>query len=143
LVVALVAVAYGAPFVGVWISLLIPFALHRGRHRLWGAAAPRQLRVALLAWVGLWLPAISYFFTGWYWALTGRDLSTAWLLLPLCGPDNGAGLIVPALAATAIYAAGFVASILRRQPWLVVAGAWLAPWAHELAFAATTAHMIC
>ncbi|SDS37015.1 hypothetical protein SAMN04488543_1600 [Friedmanniella luteola] len=143
LLVAAVAVAYGAPFVGIWVSLLIPFALHRGRRQLWGSAAPRRIGVAVLVWVGLWLPAISYTFTGWYWALTGRDLSTAWLLLPLCGPDSSAGLVVPAIAATAVFAAGLVASILRRQPWLAVAGAWLAPWAHDLAFSATTAQMIC
>ena len=87
-----------------------------------GERRPPTLRVALLARVGLWLPAISYFFTGWYWALTGRDLSTAWLLLPLCGPDNRAGLIVPAIAATALFAAGnpdvdFPPPTLARRRW--------------------------
>ena len=39
--------------------------------------------------------------------------------------------------------AGLVASVLRTQPWLAVAGAWLAPWAHQLALAATATTMIC
>ena len=143
LLVAAVVLAYGLPLVGVWLSLAVPVALHLGRRILWGSAAPSRAFLAVLVWLGLWLPALSHALTGWYWLLTGRDLSTAWLLFPLCGPDSTVGVVVPALAGTAVFAAGLVASVLRRQPWLAVAGAWLAPWAHELALAATATEMIC
>ena len=144
LLVGGVALAYGVPALGFWLSLALPVVLHGGRRRLWGAAAPRRPLIAALVWVGLWLPAVSYVLTGWYWALTGRDLSTAWLLLPLCGPENlVVGTVVPALAATAVFAVGLGASVWRAQPWLAVLGAWLAPWAHELASFAVTPEMIC
>jgi hypothetical protein len=142
LLVAAVAIAYGLPFVGVWLSLALPVGLHLGRRALWGPAAPPRASLAVLTWLGLWLLALGYVLTGW-WGLSEVGMSTAWLLLPLCGPDSTVGLVVPALVATAVFAAGLVASVLRRQPWLVVAGAWLAPWAHQLALAATATEMIC
>ena len=143
LLVAAVALAYGLPLVGVWLSLAVPVALHLGRRLLWGSAAPPRALLAALVWLGLWLPALSHAFTGWYWLLSGRDLSTAWLLFPLCGPEGSAAVVLPALVAAAVFAAGLVASVRRRQPWLVVAGAWLAPWAHELALVALGTEMIC
>ena len=142
LLVAAVALAYGLPLVGVWLSLALPVGLHLGRRALWGQAASPRASLAVLTWIGLWSLALGYVLTGW-WGLADLGTSTAWLLFPLCGPDSTVGVVVPALAATAVFAAGLVASVLRRQPWLVVAGAWLAPWAHELALAATGTEMIC
>ena len=142
LLVAAVALGYGLPLVGVWLSLAVPVGLHLGRRTLWGEAAPRRAFRAVLAWLGLWSLALGYALTGW-WGLTELGMSTAWLLLPLCGPDGTVGVVVPALVATLVFAAGLVASVLRRQPWLVVAGAWLAPWAHQLTLAATATQMIC
>ena len=142
-IVGLVLLGYSVPLLGFMISIAVLIALLVMRRELWGAAVRPSALLVVLVWVGLWLPALSYALTGWYWLLTGRDLSTAWLLFPLCGPDSPAGVVVPALAGTAVFAAGLVASVLRRQPWLAVAGAWLAPWAHELALAATATEMIC
>jgi hypothetical protein len=136
--------AYGVPFFGIWLSLAVPIAVHLGRRELWNAAVPRTPLLAVLVWVGLSLPAISYFFTGWYWTLTGRDLSTAWLLLPLCGPENiVVGTLVPALAAAVMFAVGLKVSVVMDRPWLVTVGAWLAPWAHELAFTTVVPQMVC
>jgi hypothetical protein len=144
IIVGPVFLGYSLPFFGIWLSLAVPFAVHFGRRQLWGAAALRSPLLAVLVWVGLWLPALSYSLTGWYWALTGRDLSTAWLLLPLCGPENiVVGTLVPAVAAAVVFAVGLALSTLARRPWIVIIGAWLAPWAHELTFTAVVPEMIC
>ena len=143
-IVGLVFLGYGLPFFGFWLSFAVPIAVHLLRRELWGAAASRSPLLAVLVWVGLWLPALSYSLTGWYWALTGRDLSTAWLPLPLCGPENMVvGTLVPALAAVVVFAVGLTLSILARRPWIVIIGAWLAPWAHELTFTAVVPEWIC
>jgi len=132
-----VLVGYGLPFRGFWLSLFVPFVLYFTRRELWGAAAPRGRLLAVLVWVGLWLPAVSYFFTGWYWVLTGDEISTAWLLIPLCGPNNVVvATWVPALVATVMFASGLAVSIYLRRPWVVAVAAWLAPWAHQLTFTA-------
>jgi hypothetical protein len=51
------------------------------------------------------------------------------------------GSVVPALAAVVVFAAGLTVAAVVDRPWLVVVGAWLAPWAHELAFTAVVTHM--
>jgi hypothetical protein len=132
------------PFYGFWLSIGVPCAMYVRRYVLWGEAAPRRPILCAVAWLGLWLPALSYYLTGWYWYITQRDLSSAWLLIPLCGPENMVvGTVVPALAATVVFAAGLVMSMLRRRPWLVMVGAWLAPWAHELAYLSVVSDVIC
>ena len=143
LLIAAVLVAYGLPFFGIWLSAVILLAVHLRRRRLCGAGAPRRPLLAVLVWLGLWLPAISYSLTGWYWEVAGRDLSTAWLLLPLCGPEGMAGLVVPAVVATLVFAAGLAASVVRANPWMAVAAAWIAPWSHELALVALGSEMVC
>ena len=135
---------YGVPFYGIVLSLAVPIVMYIGRRELWDAAVRRIPLIAGLVWIGLWLPAISYSLTGWYWALTGRDLSTAWLLLPLCGPTPiVVGTLVPALAAAVVFAIGLTVSGLVNRPWLVIVGGWLAPWAHELAFTMVVSRMEC
>ena len=135
---------YGLPFFGFWLSFLIPLLVHVKREALWGAAGPRWPWLAVLLWVGLWWPAVSYYLTGgWYWHVTGRDLSTSWLLLPLCGPDSVPGFIVPALVAPAVFGAALAASVRLRRPWLLLVGAWAAPWAHELTFVAVGSRIGC
>jgi hypothetical protein len=134
-----VLLAYGVPLYGLLLSLAVLIALLVVRRELWGGAVPRSALLAVLVWVGLWLPAISDFFTGWYWTLAGRDLSTAWLILPMQGPaDIIVGTLVPALAAAVVFAVGLTVSAVMDRPWLVIVGAWLAPWAHELAFTMVT-----
>lgn len=87
-IVAAVFLGYGVPLFGLLLSLAVLIALLVVRRELWGAAVPRSALLAVLVRVGLWLPAISYSLTGWYWKLTERDLSTAWLLLPMQGPAD-------------------------------------------------------
>jgi hypothetical protein len=83
--------------------------------------------------------ATSYIPTAWYWTLTGHDLSTAWLPLPLWAPTPlVVTTLVPAMSAAAVFAVGLEVSVVLHRPWLVVVGAWLAPWAHQLAFTLTT-----
>ena len=73
--------------------------------------------LVVLVWVGLWLLAIDNFLTGWYWNLTGREASTAWLLLPLCGPvPYAVGTPVPAVAATMVLAVGLTVSGAVNPP---------------------------
>lgn len=134
-VVGSVFLGYGVPFFGVILSSAAAVVLYVGRNELWDVGVPRTPLLAVLAWIGLWLPAISYLFTGWYWYLTGRDISTAWLLFPMQGPANFVvGTLVPASAAVVVFAVGLNVAAVTDRPWLVVVGAWLAPWAHELAF---------
>jgi hypothetical protein len=134
-IVAIVFLGYSVPFYGLPISLAVPIVLLVARREFWGAAVPRSALLAVLVWIGLWLPAISYFFTGWYWYLTGHEISTGWLLIPLCGPvPYVVGTLVPATAATVVFAAGLTVAWVAHRPWLLVVAAWLTPWAHQLAF---------
>jgi hypothetical protein len=143
-VVGSVFLGYAVPFLGVLISLAVLIALLVVRRELWDADAGRIRLIAVLVWVGLWLPAFSYSLTGWYWVLTGRDLSTAWLLLPLCGPTPFVvGTLLPALAAAVAFAVGLTVSGVVLRPWLVIVGGWLAPWAHELVFTMVVTRMEC
>jgi hypothetical protein len=135
-----VLLVYCVPFFGFLISFAVLIALVVMRRDLWGAAGPRIALLAVLVWVGLWLPAITYIPTAWYLTLTGRELSTSWLALPLWAPSPiAAGTLVPALAAAVVFAVGLTVSAIVDRPWLVVLGAWLAPWAHQLAFTRVTA----
>jgi hypothetical protein len=143
-IVASMFLGYGVPFYGIVLSLAVPIVIYIGRRELWDATVRRIPLIAVLVWIGLWLPAFSYSLTGWYWLLTGRDLSTAWLLLPLCGPTPiVVGTLVPALAAAVVFAIGLAVSGVLNRPWLVVVGGWLAPWAHELAFTMVVTRMEC
>jgi hypothetical protein len=82
-----VLLVYCVPFFGFLISFAVLIALVVMRRDLWGAAGPRIALLAVLVWVGLWLPAITYIPTAWYLTLTGRELSTSWLALPLWAPS--------------------------------------------------------
>jgi hypothetical protein len=129
---------------GFLLSLAVLIALLVVRRELWGAAVPRSALLVLVVWVGLWMPGISHFLTGWYWTLTGREVSTAWLLLPLCGPvPYLIGTLAPAVAAAVVFAVGLTVSGVLNRPWLVVVGAWLAPWAHQLAYTMVVSYGDC
>jgi hypothetical protein len=143
-IVAAVFLNYGLPFYGFPISLAVLIALVAVRRELWGAAVPRSALLFVLVWVGLWLPAVSYVLTGWPWTLTGPEASTAWLLLPLCGPvPYVVGTLVPAAAAAMVFAAGLMVAAAVHRPWLVLVGAWLAPWAHQLAYTLVVSYGDC
>ena len=58
---------------------------------------------------------------------------------PIQGPTPFiVGTLVPALAAAVVFAVGLKVSAVVDRRWLVIVGAWLAPWAHELAFIRVT-----
>jgi hypothetical protein len=139
-VLGTVFLGYGIPFVGIALSAVAAAIVASERRDIWHVALPlpRAALLAVLIWIGLWLPAMSYVLTGgWEWY--PRDISTAWLLLPIQGPANlVVGTLVPALAAVVVFAVGLKVSVIMQRPWLVVIGAWLAPWAHELVFYTVT-----
>lgn len=140
------------PVLGLWLPLvglvaslglalrLVPAAGRRlwepGRSALWG--------VALLGFAAMWLPAVL--------ALTGlaRRLveeesafplgSTAWLLLPLCAPEQQ---LPPALVATAVFTVGAVVSAVVRRPWPWVLGALLSPLSYDAALSVLATDVSC
>ncbi len=132
----LVLAGYGVPFFGLPVSLLIPLAAYQFGGHLWpDTPGRRRIGLGFLGWLGLWLPAIAYITTPLLSA-AGLDLSTGWLVIPLCGPTASLAVVIPAVAASLVVAAGATTSALGRTPWPWVMAAWLAPWAHQLAFAA-------
>ena len=132
--VVLVALAYGLPFLGFPLSLLLPVLTHLYRRLLW-PPLPRQtsLVVSWVAWLGLWLPALVHLTTGLslvrLWSI---EQSTAWLLIPLCGPVGPWTTIGPAAAAALACLAGLGASTAWRRSWPWVVAAWAAPWVHQV-----------
>lgn len=131
-IVGSVLLGYSVPLLGFMMTIAVLIALLVMRRELWDAAVRPSALLVVLVWVGLWLPAVSYMTTGWYWYLTGGEVSTGWLLFPMQAPSN-LGILVAALAAAAVFGVGLTVSGVLHRPWLVVAGAWLAPWAHQLA----------
>ena len=131
-----VAMSYGAPFLGAQISLVLFFFPAMLGPRVWQTTKRASWAWSGAAWLGLWLPALVGFFTPFF-------ISTTWLLIPLCGPDSNAALFLPALAAAAICLPGALASMLTRRPWPWVAAAWLAPWIHQLVFSLIPSEFIC
>ncbi len=135
-IAVLVFIAYTLPFLGFFASLSLPFVTHAARRYLW-PEAPRALSIAwsLLGWAGLWLPAL---LSTYALVSTGSEegggfeVSTVWLLMPLCAPDSLNAVLLPALAAAAACLAGALGTTATRRGWPWVAAAWLAPWVHYL-----------
>lgn len=124
-----VLLAFTVPPLGFLASLTLPLLAARVRARLWPGTSPAHgHRWAVLALVGLWLPALLAM------ATTGRagSRSTVWLIIPLCAP-SGAALLVPAVSAVAVYVAGLSLGTALRHPWPWVLGAWAAPLAYSAA----------
>lgn len=141
--VLLALLTYAAPFYGVALSLALPVVTHLGRRHLWPDACRRtSLVCSLLAWVGLWLPAIVDFSTPLFYN-AGIQISTSWLLIPLCGPDSRAAWFVPAAAAATVCALGLAVAMAQRRPWAWLAAAWLAPWAHYAVLSLMSTEFIC
>jgi hypothetical protein len=147
LLILSVAVAYGIPFFGFVISVVflgIPAIAIAQRKVLWPTVPPRAVAIAaFLALSGLWLPALLDFFTGIFYYSLGVEVSTGWLILPLCGPENLVTWVLPAVAATVLVNVGVVISAHRHTPWAWVAVMWLAPWAHMAVFYALPHEIIC
>ncbi len=62
------------------------------------ASSAHSIGWSLLAWAGLWLPDLVGIFTSAFNA-DGVDISTTWLIIPLCAPTGFSAVRVPALAA--------------------------------------------
>jgi hypothetical protein len=143
LLVLSVAAAYGVPFFGFLLSILIPVIALNQRAVLWPTAPRRVVNIAAaLALTGLWLPALVDFFTPFFY-LRGMEVSTGWLILPLCGPEQLVTWVLPAVAAALLVGVGVVLSAARRTPWYWVAAMWLAPWVHMAVFSALPHQIIC
>jgi len=129
---ALLLGTYSVPFLGIFLSLLLPVVTHRYRRLLWPAVVRRtSIIVSLLAWLGLWWPALVYFLTG-FSLMASVEQSTAWLLIPLCGPVAPGATIGPATGAALVGLLGLVVAVGWRRPWPWIAGAWAAPWVHQV-----------
>jgi hypothetical protein len=133
LIMVLVAgLSYGVPFFGLPISLCLPALTVIFREQLWsGVPLSHSVACSVVAWIGLWWPGITHILTGSNLGMS-TEISTSWLIIPLCGPLGGGTVIIPALAAAAICGAGLAAAIAKHQPWLWALAAWLAPWIHHL-----------
>jgi hypothetical protein len=133
LLVLSVAVAYGIPFLGFWLSplMILLIAIYL-RGVLWPTATRSDaVRAGVLAVIGLWLPAV----------LT--EASTRWLIMPLCGPMELVALVLPAATAVLVVAAGVTLSAVQRTPWFWVVAMWLAPWAHMAVFSVLSPEIVC
>jgi hypothetical protein len=140
IVVLVIAALTYTPILGPPLSVAVLVLTAVWRVRLWpGSSRLVGLLCSFLAWVGLWWPALAHVLLGWSFGLSS-EVSTSWLVLPLCGPLGAGTVLVPAAAATALLALGLAVSHLRRQPWLWVLAAWLAPWTHHLALSALPGH---
>lgn len=146
-VALLVFITYALPFFGLLASLSLPLVTHRARRYLW-PETPSGYSIAwsVMALVGLWLPGLLTISTpmlagpeeggGW-------EVSTLWLVIPLCAPDNLNAVLLPALAATATCLAGLLGAAATRRGWPWVVAAWLAPWAHQVVFAQIPHEFFC
>jgi len=132
--VVLLAGCYGLPFYGFPLSMGLPLLTHVHRQLLWPAVSRRaSLILSVLAWLGLWLPALVYFSTGLSLVASSPvEQSTAWLLIPLCGPVAPWTTFGPAAAAGLACLVGLLVTSLRRSPWSWLAATWAAPWVHQL-----------
>ena len=146
-ITTLVFIAYAVPFFGLFASLALPFVTHSSRRYLWPQASDASSKAwSVLAWVGLWLPALLSFFTPMFAGSDeggGVEASTLWLVMPLCAPDSLNALLLPAVAAAVTCLVGLSGAVAIRRGWLWVAAAWLAPWAHQLLFSQIPHEFFC
>ncbi len=146
-IAVLVFTAYALPLIGFLASLSLPFVTHAARRYLWPETSRAHSIVwSLMAWVGLWLPALLSLFalvsTGTE-VVVGPRVSTMWLVMPLCAPDNLNALMLPALMAAVFCLAGLLCAAATRRAWPWVAAAWLAPWVHYLVFSQIPHEFFC
>ncbi len=146
-VATVVLVAYALPFLGLLASLALPFATHAARGYLWpDALSGRSITWSLMAWAGLWLPSLLSILTQVFAGSEGAgglEVSTLWLVLPLCAPDSLYAVLLPALAAAVTCLAGLLGAVTTRRGWPWIAAAWLAPWVHHLISIQIPHEMLC
>ena len=138
-------VGFALPFYGLPVSLLTLWLLvPRAGAVVWTRRAEQPVRVALLGAATLWLlPVLS--FGGLFYLLLGEDRATsigttAWLFIPLCGPEDA---WTPAVVAIAVYAAGAVGSAVARRPWPWLLGGLAANVAYDLTLHLRGSVFIC
>lgn len=137
------ALGFVIPFLGPWLSMLaVVLAAGRGRVRIWPTRRHRWLSIAVIA--ALWGPGLLAltFLLSFGDRLGSPETSEAlqrvsflietlamtyWLFLPLAGPED---IFSPALAASAVLAAGAVGSVYSHRPWPWLVGAAAAPLAY-------------
>lgn len=138
-----VLIAYAVPSLGLLASLCLPLVTHRFRHHLWPeASTARSIGWSVLAWAGLWAPALTDLFTPAFRA-AGVDVSTTWLVIPLCAPTGLGAVVVPAVASAVTCGAGLLCALATRRRWVWVVAAWLAPWAHQLVYSRLPHEFFC
>ena len=139
-VLGIALATYAVPFLGFLLSMTLPVVTDAARRHLWPTVSRRtSLVCSMLVWVGLWLPAI----VGFFIPLLGVEISTTWLIIPLCGPDTPAAWFLPALTATAVVTLGLAATMVLRRPWALLAAAWLAPWVHHAVMSSIPHEFVC
>ncbi len=142
-VALVVFIAYAVPFFGLLASLCLPFVTHGSRRHLWPDASDRSSIVwSILAWAGLWLPGLVDFFTT-ILGDAGVEVSTMWLVLPLCAPTGPGAVLLPALVAAMTGLAGLLRTVVTRGGWSWVVACWIAPWVHHLVFSQLSSDFIC
>src|SRR5687768_7941984 len=99
----MVFIAYALPFIGFLPSMGLPFMTHKFRHYLWPQTSQgSSLAWSVMAWAGLWVAGLLSIVTP---VLDGPgeggefEVSTQWLVIPLCAPDSLNAVLLPALAA--------------------------------------------
>ncbi len=105
------ALAFLVPVIGPLLALASPILAARYQRRLWPDSRRRTavlagLAVVVAIWASLILVPYGFF-----------------LLLPLCGPENLLGWLIPSAIAGVSYGLVCVASVKRRNPWLWPLGA--------------------
>lgn len=100
--------------------------------------------MAILGFTAMWLPAFLAVFGVFYFLLgepgAVRVGSTAWLLIPLYGPER---ILPPALVASAVYVVGAVLSGVVNRPWPWVVGALLYAISYDLAMFVLSIDIFC
>ena len=146
-IAVLVFIAYALPLLGFLASLSLPFVTHAARRYLWPEATSAHSMVwSLMGWAGLWLPALLSILTLVFAGSEedGRlEVSTIWLVMPLCSPESLNAVMLPALAAAVTCLAGLLGAVASRRGWPWVAAAWLAPWVHYLVFTQIPHEFFC
>ena len=132
------------PFFGPWLSIAAALiAVQSAGPAVWDSVR-RPNRIAWLGVAALWLPAVLAF-TGLFYLLFGAPESnrmgaTAWLFLPLCGPEN---MVVPAAVALAVYVVGTAVSAATRRPWPWLVGGLAAAVAYDLTLHFRSIDLVC
>lgn len=115
------------PFLGPLIALASPFLAASSHGRLWPASRRRTAVLAgVVLVVALWVTLIAAPFG-------------PFLLIPLCGPENLLGWLLPSGIGIGVYAIFCTMSVRRRNPWLWPTGAVAGGAAFSLTALALTA----